>query len=329
MNTKEKINSVFAKLPFKGLAEKIPEETRAKIPILSKAIPYANQIVCVIAVVLIVTVAACSGKKGSGGVEANAEAGKMLKGSGKNYTLSKDSDFKYDLTKIDGNDYVVIQAINLPKDFKKPEEIPTGEINMFGYGVTKTILKDTLTINIPEKIEGYTVGAIEPIGEKYITSVTIPDSVIELRGSILRGAFSNSSISSIKLPKNLKKIGERAFGNCTNLGGSITIPSEVTEICGSTFIGTGISEVIIPDSVNFIAEYAFADNKELTSVKLPSRPMQYMFWDVDEKKYFTSKKGDAFSIDINEEDHNAFQDCPKLSLATRNAIRESGYKGKF
>ena len=59
---KEKISAGIKKLPFKRLAEeKIPDSVRAKFPILDKAIPFANQIVCGLAVLtVVVTVAAVS-----------------------------------------------------------------------------------------------------------------------------------------------------------------------------------------------------------------------------------------------------------------------------
>jgi hypothetical protein len=68
MSLIERINAFFAKLPFKGMMEKIPTETRAKVPILDKAIPFANQIFCGLAVALVITVIAAS----SGGKESES-----------------------------------------------------------------------------------------------------------------------------------------------------------------------------------------------------------------------------------------------------------------
>jgi hypothetical protein len=65
---KEKVNAGINKLPFKKLAEeKIPASARAKFPILDNLIPFANQIVCGLAVLaVVVTVAAASsGSKNS------------------------------------------------------------------------------------------------------------------------------------------------------------------------------------------------------------------------------------------------------------------------
>lgn len=54
MNIKEKANNILAKLPFTALAEKIPAATRAKVPVLNKAIPLANHIACALVFVLVV-----------------------------------------------------------------------------------------------------------------------------------------------------------------------------------------------------------------------------------------------------------------------------------
>jgi len=81
------MNKFFDKLPFKRLAEKIPAGTRAKVSLLDKAIPFANQIACGLIVVLVVIIVACSGGKKGGGSSSG--------GGGKANTAS---DFSYDLT---------------------------------------------------------------------------------------------------------------------------------------------------------------------------------------------------------------------------------------
>ena len=355
MDIKEKANGFLAKLPFTGMAEKIPAGARAKVPALNKAIPFANQIACALVLGIVVTLVACGGgksveqltkesqklaeqmegldpgnpddaakllklagqaaklaaelekaeTKAVGGGSAAAGAAGAVKGKGKVWTLSKDSDFKYDLVKIDGVDYVEIQNINLPTDFAEGKLVNH-----------QPVLVDTVTLKIPAKIEGYPVGVIgeDALGSikngVYLTSVTIPDTVIEIKNS----AFFGSSISSIKLPKNLKKLGSHAFKNCENLGGSITIPAGITEIPEEAFSGAmhgpKITEVIIPDSVTTIGGGAFYNCEELTTVKLPSHPLKY-----PNGEYTSSSQ--------------AFLNCPKLSLATRKAIEESGYKDKF
>jgi len=233
----------------------------------------------------------------------------QIKSTGRAYTLDKPTDFKYDLFNREGTDYIWIQGTNLPQGFKKPITDDNGN----------RVIVDTVIVKIPEKIEGYPVGFVGQIAAneydgsvKCVTSVTMPDSVI----GILEYAFAGSSISSIKLPKNLIFLGGNAFSGCTNLRGSITIPQGVTAIQYNTFNKTAITEVIIPESVTIIGDWAFRDCKELTSVKLPSKPIQYLTFDGDKNDYVAGQ-------------NYAFSGCTKLSLATRKAIQDSGYKDSF
>ena len=271
----------------------------------------------------VVFTACGGGKKNSGGGgsssdggSAAASAAKAVKGTGKVWTLSKDKDFVYDLIKIDGADYVSINGINRPEGFKEMDR-----------SVRENILIDTLTVKVPEKIEGYTVGAIGEYAFAgiYITAVTLPDTVVEIGF----GALS-SSISAIKLPKNLKKLGDQVFRGCKNLS-AIAIPEGVTEIPMMAFDGAGITEVIIPDSVTTIGDNAFANCKELTTVKLPAHPIGYWFWQHDDRtnagKLVPTRGGGSYSD--KEGANDAFLNCPKLSLAARKAIEESGYTGRF
>jgi hypothetical protein len=252
----------------------------------------------------VVAAAACGGSGGGGAAGA-------VKGTGKNYTLSKESDFKYDLIKIDGQDYVRILEANLPEGFKKLEN---GKYlgTALGVNAYEKVIVDTLTLKIPEKIEGYAVGAIgtgDAWGNRIadpceaVVAVTIPDTVIQ----IAYGAFQDAAISSIKLPKNLKTLGKLAFSGCKNLGGKLVIPEGVTEIPEVCFTQASITEVTIPESVTSIGWSAFSECKELTTVKLPSHPIKYG----------------------SESGNRVFTDCGKLSLATRKAIEESGYTGGF
>jgi hypothetical protein len=257
------------------------------------------------------TVLVACGKKDSGsggGSAASGGEGGAVKGTGKNYTLNKESDFVYDLTTIDGTEYVVIKDVNLPYGFKKMD-------------VVNNVLVDTLTVKIPAKIEGYPVGEIRTGSEdrRYITSVTLPNTLVKIGKEAFLGtpirsitipdsvveigeqAFYVSGITSIKLPKNLKKLGKEAFKDCKNLGSSLNISEGITEIPDNAFAKTKITEVIIPDSVTVIGGDAFRSCGELTTVKVSSRPIKYL------------------SNPISMFD-GAFLKCGKLSLATRKAI---------
>jgi hypothetical protein len=310
---------------------------------------------------------ACNNSNKSSSLSSSSVNSSAIKGNGKNYIFDKETDFIYDLTKIDGKDYVVIQGIILPTGFREPEKIKDKD---------EWRIYDTATIIIPETIEGYTVGSISekekgvnlppffsvkectvsvtlPMALKIIgknafsyssiTSIEIPDSVVEIGQDAFRQskiksinlpkslikigdyaffllnitsiiipdtvveigshAFASSSLASIKLPANLKKLGSNAFQGC--LSGTLTIPMGLTVIPFEAFRVSNISEVIIPDSVISIENGAFEYCSELTTVRLPSHPIKYGY------------------------SSTAFQNCPKLSLAARKPIQESGYTGNF
>jgi len=97
------MNKFFDKLPFRKLIKaKIPAETIAKFPILGKAILFTNQIVCVLAVILL---AACFGGSKS---DKGATSGTVASGSSEvqavpaqttnSGTANPESDFEVTLT---------------------------------------------------------------------------------------------------------------------------------------------------------------------------------------------------------------------------------------
>jgi hypothetical protein len=237
----------------------------------------------------------------------SASGGKSSSGGG---TASKAEDFKYDLS-ADGKG-VVIQGLN-------------GVIQGAPSGGPYS------TVKIPEKIEGYPVVEIgaKALGQRMeITSVTIPNSVTKV-GEM---AFFSTGITTITLPSGITELGKGAFGASTELT-KITLPSGITEIpeaCFSSAFGLtsitipngvtrigmkafngceSLKEVIIPESVTEIETGAFMYCSELTTVKLPSHPV----------KYSVNYLGG----------NDSFESCPKLSLAVRKAITDSGYTGQF
>lgn len=98
------------------------------------------------------------------------------------------------------------------------------------------------------------LGSVSSIGEDAFTnctglkSITIPDSVTELKTKS-SGTFSGcSSLKSVKLGKNLKTIGDSSFYDCTSL-----------------------SEVSFPKNLKVISSYAFYDCPKLLSVRLGNK----------------------------------------------------------
>ena len=68
---------------------------------------------------------------------------------------------------------------------------------------------------------------------------------------------------------NVIRIGVAAFKDCFNLM-TVIIPTSVTTIDDYAFSGSGLTSIIIPNSVFRIGRDAFSDCHKLTSITLPS-----------------------------------------------------------
>ena len=156
------------------------------------------------------------------------------------------------------------------------------------------------TITIPEgvtSIEDYTFWVC-----RSLTSITIPESVTSIGNSAF---FDCRSLTSITIPEDVTSIGERAFGDCSNLT-SITILSSVTSIEKHAFEGCSsltavhicdisawcnikfsnstsnplsyahnlylngelVTNLLIPEDVTSIGEYAFFGCTSLTTITI-------------------------------------------------------------
>ena len=114
-----------------------------------------------------------------------------------------------------------------------------------------------------------------------LTYIDIPESVKSID---LRSFSGCSALESITLPANLKTVGEFAFSECNNL--KKVYITDLAAWCGIDFAAKDsnpasysgvlylndepITELIIPDGVSSIGNYAFSDNSSITSVNIPS-----------------------------------------------------------
>ena len=104
--------------------------------------------------------------------------------------------------------------------------------------------------------------------ESSLTSIVIPDSVTEI-GSYAFFGWTNLTDITFGANSQLVSIGAVAFRNCTGLTG-IVIPDSVTSIGDSAFDGcTGLTSVSIGNGVTSIDKSAFRGCKGLTSITIP------------------------------------------------------------
>ncbi len=168
---------------------------------------------------------------------------------------------------------------------------------------------------IPEKIDGYKVekiryGAFK--GRNDITTVVIPDSVVEIGSN----SFSEcKSLSSVKLSSNLKTLEFGAFYNCDKLT-SIMIPKSL-EKATSWSTGDGpfsdcdnLKNVTFEAGTTRIAQNLFGDCKGLEKIEIPDTVQS-----IENQAFY--KCGSLTDVKIGSEvtkiGYGAFEDCGKLA----------------
>ena len=136
------------------------------------------------------------------------------------------------------------------------------------------------SVTIPNSVTSIGNGAF--YGCSSLTSVTIPNSVT----SIGNNAFYDcSSLTSVTIGKSVTSIGNYAFENCSSLT-KTNYTGDVAGWCNINFGGVyanpmfyshnfyindqEIKDLVIPNSVTSIGQYAFAYCSSLTSVTIPN-----------------------------------------------------------
>ena len=158
-----------------------------------------------------------------------------------------------------------------------------------------------ISVTIPNNVT--TIGDSAFYGCDGLTSIVIPNSVTSISSSVFHNC---KGLTSVTLGNSVTTIGNSAFDNCSNLT-SIVIPDSVTSIgdwafyscpklsavyitdigawCSIHFANPSanpltyaqnlylnselVSDVVIPDSVTTIGNYAFSGCSNLTSIVIP------------------------------------------------------------
>ena len=147
-------------------------------------------------------------------------------------------------------------------------------------------------ISLPDTLISIDDGAFVRCNLK---SIIIPDSV----QSIGAGAFSNNgNLTRVRMGNNITQIGENAFLYQSNLY-EVEIPESVTYIGKSAFYASGLTSLVIPNSVTNIESYAFEYCDSIKSITIGTNLGNIGIW--------------------------AFEGCENIMTVTWNAINCSSW----
>lgn len=174
----------------------------------------------------------------------------------------------------------------------------TYDVNSDGETCTITGMgscTDTVTMSIPEYIDGYKVTAIGIYAFKQnqtLRTVYLPDSVT----TIGYGAFSECpKLYEIQLPANLVTIEDWAFSYCTALTTDFIIPKTLKSIGKSAFVKCeALTDVYYEGTVNDWANISISTGNE----KLTGVTRHYNFaYDNKAENYVIQKASTSITID--------------------------------
>lgn len=122
-----------------------------------------------------------------------------------------------------------------------------------------------------------------------LVSITIPDAVAKIGNAVFEDC---SSLSTVKLPENLSELGQSVFEDCsslkeivipdgiTKLGSnilrncsslvSVSFSDAITEIGNHTFMGTAITAIILPATLNKLGVRPFYKCMQLSDITVKS-----------------------------------------------------------
>ncbi len=123
-------------------------------------------------------------------------------------------------------------------------------------------------IYIPEELDGYqvsTLGASLFANNQTLTSVKFSSGIMTVEEDAF---YECHTLNRVTLSDNLVEIGNRAFFDTQSLT-AIHFPEGLKIIDSNAFAFSGLTSVVLPNSVETIGAAAFSENKNLAFVDLP------------------------------------------------------------
>ena len=200
-------------------------------------------------------------------------------------TFTEDNGVIYKVT--EGNAVTVTNGKNAIGDVVIPDKVVYNGLEYTVTAITRgafykggeTQNTELTSITIPSSVE-----RIEPMAFQYcssLTSIVIPEGVTSIGWQAFLGC---TSLSAVSIPSTVTTVEVNAFSNCTALN-DVYI-SDLAAYCAIPFKyytssplyyakhlylnGEEVKELVIPQGVTAIDNYAFYNCKSLNSVTLPS-----------------------------------------------------------
>ena len=140
-----------------------------------------------------------------------------------------------------------------------------------------------------------------------LTSVIIPDEIINIRHNAFNGC---SSLISVTIPESVKSIGDNTFKKCNSLT-SIIIPNGVMSIGKAAFsMCSNLTSITIPESVMSIGDSAFKLCNSLTSMTIPNGVAR-----IEDSTFYECQNLVSVIIPdgVTSIGHSAFSGCESLT----------------
>ena len=180
-------------------------------------------------------------------------------------------------------------------------------------------------INIPSSYNGNPVTAIASAAFQNtdITSVTMPDTIVQIGSSAFSGC---KSLASVSFSNSLKALSEYCFSGCNALT-NVVLPNGLEVISNYSFMNcSNLVTIFIPDSVVSVGEAAFYSCKNLDNVVIPNSVKQINY---EAFRKCSSIKSIVIPSSVESINTRAFYGCNALTNVVLNKGLRAVYTNAF